>query len=220
MSKNTNFQKEMTQVFVSATLADVFTRAVVNGVSGSTEKLDFGDAFLSGAQTGTCFIAYPIAEKLLQKSSTYREKSKNGKGVFTYTSTAVVTAAIIASVNYPISKVQELRKKGATIVSASEFAKLFGDQILPNIGFPVVADKLESALPKAKDSLSQWARSTFIVTTASIGGALANLPVVAARNGPGSLVSEVVGAIGSVPSVVVSNDAFNHFTGVTGFLTA
>ena len=134
MSKNSNFQKEMTQVFVSATLADVFTRAVVNGVSGSTEKLDFGDAFLSGAQTGTCFIAYPIAEKLLQKSSTYREKSKHGKGVFTYASTAAVTAAIIASVNYPISKVQELRKKGETVLSVSEFAKLFADQIMPNIG--------------------------------------------------------------------------------------
>lgn len=221
MSKQTSFPKEMTQVFASATLADVFTQAFFNGISGSEEKFDFGDAFLGGAQTGTCFIAYPIAERLLQKySSTYREKSKHGKGVFTYTSTAVVTAAIIGAANYPISKAREFRKNGVTVVSASEWAAYFADQILPNIGFPVVADKLEATLPRGKDSLSQWVRSSFIVTAGSIAGSAANLPLVAVRKGAKSLASEVAGAVGSVPYVIASNDAFNHFTGITGFITA
>lgn len=221
MSKRTSFPKEMTQVFASATLADVFTQAFLNGISGSEEKFDFGDAFLGGVQTGNCFIAYPIAEHLLQKySSTYREKSKHGKGVFTYTSTAVVTAAIIAATNYPISKAREFRKNGVTIITSSEWASYFADQILPNIGFPVVADKLEATLPQAKDSLSQWARSSFIVTAGSIGGSLANLPLVALRKGAKGLAGEVTGALGAVPAVVASNDAFNHFTGITGFITA
>lgn len=212
------FAAEMTQTFVSATCADVFTAAMMNGISGG-KALDLPDAVLNGLQTGTGFIAYPVAEHLLEKFSLYREKKGKNQKVFVYAANAVGAAAIIASMNYPITKLQEKRKTGKTTVSVTEFGNMFVDQILPNVGFPVVADALEAKIRVPKDSLSNWFRGSFILCAGSLGGSIANLPLAMAKGGIKELPETITGFVKSIPATLASNDAFGHFTKITSCIS-
>jgi hypothetical protein len=132
--------------------------------------------------------------------------------------TSVVSSAIITAVNYPISKVAEQRTKGAAEFSLVEFANFFADQILPGIGFPVVNDYLEGVIPRQKNSLAAWARTSAIQALSGIGASAFQHPLAAVRDGA-KLSSFIDAAVQTVVPAVVLTDAFAHFSKITGFLT-
>jgi hypothetical protein len=211
---------ELAQTYISAMLADVFTRAVAAGIAGSRQPLDLTNAFLGGLQTGTTFIAPTIAAEFLKThSAPYRLAVKSGtRKPFRYVATSVVSSAIIAAVNYPISKVAERRTNRAAEFSLVEFANFFADQILPGIGFPVVYDYLEAAVPRPTNSLAVWARASAIQALSGIGAIAFHHPLAAVRDGA-TLSSFIDAATETVVPAIVLTDAVTHFSKVTGFLT-
>lgn len=206
--------KEAAKVFISATFAGIFTDAFQNGLSAPSKPLNVVDSIFNGLQLGTNFIAYPIAQKLLNdKSKVYRDMKSRGNVVFVYGADALLTAAIVAGVNYPLAKAQEKHASGKATVSLKSFGEYFADQILPNVGFPAVNDYLEKRLPVPSDSLSRYLRSTSIAAAASLGGSLANLPLAYFKDGE-TLGKTLSGWIKSIPAMSCTNDAFEHFSAV------
>jgi hypothetical protein len=216
-----DFVAALAQTYISATLADVFTRAVSTGIAGSAAPLDLTDAFLGGLQTGTAFIAPTIATEFLKtRCLPYRLSVKSGtRKPFRYVATSLVSSALIAAVNYPISKVAEKRTKGSAEFSPVEFANFFADQVLPGIGFPVVNDYLEAVVPPRKNSLAVWARSSAIQVLSGIGAIAFHHPLAAVRDGA-KLSSFIDAAVQSVVPTLVLNDALVHFSKLARFLTA
>ncbi|KAH0793765.1 hypothetical protein GPJ56_002317 [Histomonas meleagridis] len=216
---NNEFSRKMLTTFISSTLAGVFTDAVVSGASGSAKPLDLTNSFYNGLQLGTNFVAYPIATRLLEnKSKTYRQKEKENNKVFLYASKAVVTAGIVAAVNYPISKFQEVHNNKKTIISLKDFGIYFADQILPNVGFPVTNDYLHKVIPVPKDSLSQYLRESTIATLSSLGGSVANLPLSIPKD-HATISGTLSGWIKSIGKTTCTNDSYAHFAKTLQFIT-
>ena len=60
-----SFDKAQLQTYIGATLADMATGVVMNGLSGQGTKINWGNSLLGGLQTGTNFVAYSISVDLL-----------------------------------------------------------------------------------------------------------------------------------------------------------
>jgi hypothetical protein len=179
--------------------------------------LDLPNAILSGVQTGTTFVAPPIASGILKCAVT--NPRYGSSPWFNYVAGSVVSSAIITSVNYPIAKVAEVRTKGKAQYSLKEFVGNFVDLLLPNIAFPVISDRLEAVLPAAKNSAAVFARRAVITGAASFGSVLANTPVAAVRNG--TKLPEIAGqAIRSVLPAIILTEAFVSASTIVGLPSA
>jgi len=205
----------MSQTFVTATLADVFTRAFMSGVKGSPAPLDFTEALLGGAQTGTGFVAPAIAARFLKSSGLASDKVLKSTSLERYFKTAFVAAGIITAVNYPISKVAQVHKEGKATFSFSEVGNLYVNSVLGNVGFPLVFDYPNNSLPVPKCSLCKWARGSLIQVAAGWGATAAQFPAAKLR---GESVNLIGAAKSSIVPAIVLNDAFQSIGKVTAFM--
>lgn len=219
-----SFYKNQLRTYIGATLADMATGVVMNGLSGQGTKINWGNALLGGLQTGTNFVAYPIAVDILEKNSkAYKELESEfndpKKSTFmvkskVYVINALTTSALVTTVNYPLSKVQDMFKNnGKTSAKPTELVNFYVNGVLPNIGYPLVANTLSAKIPESKNSLKKYLRGTCINLVASFGGSVFNLPVSVLRDHV-PVTQTVKGFCGSIVPIVCTQDFLTHFQNV------
>ncbi|KAH0788723.1 hypothetical protein GPJ56_007405 [Histomonas meleagridis] len=208
----------MAKTYISSSLAGAITNDFVNGISQSPKPFDIKNSIYEGLQVGTNFVAYPIAEKVLHRSSKKYRKSKNKNKVFMYTANALVTSAIVASVNYPIVVMQKSHNKEPYNISLKDFGIYFVDQILPNIGFPVANDYLEKVVPNSTNTMIQYLRNSGIAAIASLSGSVANLPLSMIKD-HATISGTISDWFKSIGGITFTNDSFAHFSKVFGSIT-
>lgn len=219
-----SFYKNQLQTYIGATLADMATGVFMNGLSGQGTQINWGNALLNGLQTGTNFVAYPIAVDILERSSkSYKELKSDfddpKKSTFSvktkvYLTNALVTSALITTVNFPLSKVQEAfqGKKEKTNIP-NELVNFYANGILGNIGYPLVANTLSAKIPESKNSLKSYLRATYINLAGSFGGTVFNLPLSVLRDHiPAS--KSILGFRDAIVPIVCTQDFLSHFYGV------
>lgn len=216
-----SFYKEQLKTFLSAALASMSTEVVLNGVAGTGKQIDWLNATFNGLQTGTDFVAYPIATNLLEKySSSYAALSKDFNdpkktnlkiSAKYYTTNALAAAALLTAVKYPLYLLQDNANDGQGF--ETNVTDFYANQVLPNIGYPVVANNLTRALPPSKNSLHNYLRNSFINLGGCFGGSFANLPLSTIRDKIplSQTLSDFVKSIG--PTICVQ-DFTNHFSSV------
>lgn len=218
-----SFYKNQLVTYLSATLADMATGVVMNGLSGQGASINWGNALLNGLQTGTHFVAYPISVDLLAKNSkAYKELQKEfedpKKSTFlvkskVYVINALTTSALITTVNYPLSKVQEMFQNKKPSAKPTELVNFYVNGVLPNIGYPLVANSLSAKIPESKNSLKKYLRGTYINVAASFGGTVFNLPVSALRDHV-SPIETIKGFGGAIAPIIFTQDFVTHFSNV------
>lgn len=218
-----SFYKNQLRTYLAATLADMTTGVVMNGLSGQGASINWGNALLNGLQTGTNFVAYPISVDLLAKNSkAYKELQKEfedpKKSTFlvkskVYVINALATSALITTVNYPLSKVQEMFQNKKPSAKPTELVNFYVNGVLPNIGYPVVANSLSAKIPESKNSLKNYLRATYINVAASFGGTVFNLPVSVLRD-HASPIGTIKGFRGAIVPIIFTQDFVTHFSNV------
>ena len=219
-----SFYKSQLRTYLGATLADMATGVVMNGLNPQRSPINWGSALLNGLQTGTNFVAYPIAVNILEKNSkAYKELQKEfkdpKKSTFMvkskiYVINALTASALITTVNYPLSKVKEMfEHKTDKKTKPTEIVNFYVDNILPNIGYPLVANTLSAKIPDSKNSLKKYLRATYINLAASFGGTVFNLPVsVLCHHVPAH--QSILGFRGAITPIILTQDFCAHFSNV------
>lgn len=215
-----NFCRSMGQTYIAATLGNMVASAATRGLNGASGPIDFTDTLLSGLQTGTGFIAYPVACQYLKKTSKDFKKNfedPNGHKVLVYLEAGALGAGVCTLLNYPLSTIQKNRKGAKQSFSLKGFGGFYLDQVGSSIGFASTNGTLQSLIPIPKNSVLAWARSHLCVNISNIGGKCCAYPIHHLRHG--STLRGMVGAyIPTIPAVVVTGDATNHFKNVLGFM--
>ncbi|EAY16300.1 hypothetical protein TVAG_423530 [Trichomonas vaginalis G3] len=212
MTAPKSFFKDMLKVYTNATLGDMFTQSVIHGLKGDAEGLKFGEALLHGMQTGTTFVAYPIAVHLLEKhSETFRHHyhDEDGCKVAAYVAGGIGAAGIVALVNYPLEK---LRKRAQKEQQTETFRFYFAGQVGPNIGAAFASELIEPALPVFKNSLYNWARGQMLNASINLSATLGYAPFAAIT---GQSLSELFGGyvIDMFPSGIL-NDSVGYISSI------
>ncbi|KAK8893562.1 hypothetical protein M9Y10_021985 [Tritrichomonas musculus] len=215
-----DFCKSMEQTYIAATLGNMVASAATRGLNGASGSIDFTDTLLSGLQTGTAFIAYPVACQYLKKTSKDFKKNfedPNGHKLLVYIEAGALGAGICTLLNYPISTIQKNRKGAKQSFSPKGFAGFYADQVGSSIGFAATNGTLQSIIPVPKNSVLAYVRNHFCVNVANIGGKCLAFPIHHLRHGS-TLTGMIGGYIPSIPGVIITGDATNHFKNVLGFM--
>ena len=215
------FVASMQHTFISATLGSMVSQAAVRGLKSSQGSFDFVDTLLGGLQTGTAFVAYPIAcEVLRNQSSQFRKafEDKKANKAIVYIEGGMLGAGICTLVNYPISTIQNNRKSSTKKpINLKGFAGFYADQVGSSVGFAATNGTLNQLVPQYSNSVVNWLRGHAIINIANIGGKCLAWPIHYVRHG-----SSLTGMIGhyltGVPGVVITGDATAHFKNVFGFM--
>jgi len=204
----------MLKTYISATLGDITTNVIFNGVSQLKGPTSIINTTLHGMQTGTCFIAFPIAQHLLdqicKESPKLKQIREKGHAV-DIAITGTVAAAVVTVMNLPLHLVQEkvANNKDAN-VTAKDIGKMFFSQIGPNIGFPLTASFVDPLLPIPQNSIIGWARGHLLTNTSAFGATLLSIPSGYLLNGINPMV-QVKGFFKGIVSSMVLQDSTEHF---------
>ncbi|OHT09689.1 hypothetical protein TRFO_21306 [Tritrichomonas foetus] len=219
--KMSNFAASMEQTFIGATLGSMVSQAAVRGLNGASGSLDFVDTLLGGLQTGTAFIAYPVACDYLKKHCPqFRKNFEDPKGckIAVYVQGGMLGAGICTLMNYPLSTIQKNRKGAEkTPISLKGAVGFYVDQVGSSVGFAATMGTLNPIVPTSKNSVLAWARQHLLVNVSNVGGKCVAFPIHYLRHG-----SSLTGMIGhylqGVPGVIITGDATAHFKNVLGFM--
>ncbi|EAY02077.1 hypothetical protein TVAG_485120 [Trichomonas vaginalis G3] len=216
------FCKSMIQTYVSAALGSVVSNAVVRGISGAQTPIDWAGVAIGGLQTGTAFISYPVALKILSDHCESFKKdleSPNGNKAKVYILGGALGAAIIAVVNFPLSKLNQARqgkceKKGCCACNfAKGMAGTFVDQLGASIGFAATNNTLGPMIPVPHNSFLAYLRANSLVQISNVGGKLLSYPILAYRHGA-TLPGLLGGYFRTAHGPWITGDACNFFKGV------
>lgn len=217
------FAASMAQTYVGATLGSIVSQVAMRGISGASTPFDFKTSLLGGLQTGTAFIAYPVACDILAKNSKAfknRKEDPNANQLPIYIQGGMLGAAIITTINYPLSCIlkgyQAPDKKGPNpdLKGALSF---YVDQVGSSIGFATTMNTLAPKVPIPSNSLLAWARQHALVNISNVGGKVFAFPIHKIRHGS-TLTGMVTGYLKGMGGVVICGDATVHFKNVLGFL--
>ena len=215
-----NFAAEMRQTFVAATLGNMVAQAATRGLNGSTGPIDLPDTLLSGLQTGTAFIAYPVACNFLKNHcQQFKKNYEDPKGCkpLVYIQGGMLGAGICTLLNYPIQTIQKNRKGQKQSISLQGAAGYYADQVGSSVGFAATNGTLLQVLPVPKNTLANWGLGHIRVNIANIGGKCLAYPIHHLRHGS-TLTGMISGYLQGAPGVVITGDATNHFKNVLGFM--
>lgn len=214
------FPSLMGQTYISAAIGNIVAQLTVRGVNGSPTPVDYTDMILSALQTGTVFISNPIGYEILRRNNEDFKKKledENASKLSVWIEGGILGAAVVATVNYPISTIQKKRRGENPRFSFKGMAGHFADQLGSSIGFAMTNDTLNKYVPSSKNSLVNWVRGSLQANISKFGGKCCALPVHYLRHGttPKEMISACIkGAAG----VIITRDAAAQLKNVLGFM--
>lgn len=215
-----NFPALMGQTYISAALGNMFAQFTVRGYTGNSSPLDYTDIVLSALQTGTVFISNPTGYEILRrKSATFRKKLEDDSSskITVWIEGGILGAAVVATVNYPISVYQKKRRGEKVQFSFKGMAGHFADQLGSSIGFAVTNDTLNKFVPNSNNSLVNWIRGSVQANVSKFGGKCCALPVHYLRHG--TTAKEMIdNCLKGAASVIITRDAAAQLKNVLGFM--
>ena len=218
------FCKSMVQTFISAACGSVLSQAAMRGIAGAQTPIDWVDSAINGLKTGTAFIAYPVAVRVLSDACpTYKKHVECPKAskIPVYVFGGALGALICTAVNVPLNKVQQKRKGackkgecGCSLVNCAKcFAGAYVDQIGSSIGFAATNGTLGPLVPTTTNSFLAWARNNALVNISNIGGKILSYPIHRIRHGS-TLTGMITDYVKGMGGVVITGDACAFFKGV------
>ena len=220
------FCKSMIQTFISATAGSCFSQAAMRGIAGASTPIDWVDTALNGLKTGTAFIAYPVAVKVLSNTFPGYKKAvecPQACKAKVYAFGGALGALICTAVNFPLGKIQQCRagkcnKQHSFADCAKGFAGAYVDQVGSSIGFATTMGTLAPLVPVPANSFLAYLRNNALVNISNVGGKIFAFPIHKLRHGS-SLCGMVGGYLKGMGGVVMTGDACAFFKGILTCIT-